>query len=245
MNGNGVPGTAAPGWASAPAIARIAGLPLAAVQGFASKQCAAAVGFDVSLHDALNATRSEMVDVLTRAVKEATGERRHFLLKVRRDCFNGRSIRAYRMAPECAWLSRVGQTLADRILQLEMELAGRTKAFSEEYRHVVERQTSLLLEQVGQRSFRRGLAVASPIVSHTARLLEGDGSGLSRRRRRRLEETLLRYLSRVVLKLSPYSTFTRLGLAVFMADGGALSLFGCPWSERSLVRVKRDRKSVV
>jgi hypothetical protein len=91
------------------------------------------------------------------------------------------------------------------------------------------------------RRFLRGIALASPLLVREAyRLREKADTGRPKERRR-LEMSLLRYLSRAALKLSPYSTLTRVALASVVTDlgQGDVRLVGSEWRERSLLRIKR------
>ncbi|MEM6454312.1 MAG: lantibiotic dehydratase [Acidobacteriota bacterium] len=70
-----------------------------------------------------------------------------------------------------------------------------------------------LAEAVDIPALHRGIAVASPLLAGKLDRLRSAQPDDDNRRIRRLRTSTLRYLSRAAAKLSPYATFTRVGLA--------------------------------
>jgi hypothetical protein len=137
---------------------------------------------------------------------------------------------------------RLGDRVAEalrRVDELEQAVARTRRAFSARYEDERERQTAELWRLVGDTGLRRGLALASP--DFTAALARsGATAELVPRKARKLTQGLIRYLTRSALKLSPYSSLTRVARA---ATGGptrgGLALAPGPWRERSLLRLRR------
>lgn len=214
-------------------LVRIAGLPASVLEPFGGEALPIALRALEGVAAELSASRAALADFLHDALKELPAELRGLALAIRRDCFNGRGLTARRTAPD--WEELRGRTAPH--LDLLVELETRELAAAAELDRVFAEQAARELEWLrtvaAHPGFRRGLALASPLVA----------SGLSRpgeggKRERRLGASLLRYVSRAALKLSPYSTFTRLALA--RPADGPLRLVGSPeeWREHSLVRLR-------
>ncbi|HEV3074262.1 MAG TPA: hypothetical protein VHB47_07585 [Thermoanaerobaculia bacterium] len=226
--------------ADIPVVVRLAGLSALALAPFGDPRLLTSLAEMESRRQRLDALRVEAVERLFRRLPVAEAAERRFLLALKRDCHNQRPI--LRHGRHALWpsaLARIGDVL-ERIAALEQDLAERERAFRSAYAGVRERERQALFEPLARPSLRRGLALASPallegLARHGARPLRG-------RRARRLEISLLRYLSRAALKLSPYSTLTPLALAdLCEGDGGgaAIRYVAGPRRERSLVRIKR------
>jgi hypothetical protein len=214
-------------------LARIAGLPASVLEPFGGEALPLALRALEDAEAELSTARGGVADFLHDILKELPAELRGLALNIRRDCFNGRSVDRFETAPR--WEELRGRTAPRLDLLLELEQRERTTAaeldrvFAEE----AARELGWLRTIAADPGFRRGLALASPLVASGLSSL-GEGG----KRERRLATSVLRYASRAALKLSPYSTFTRLALA-YPAEG-PLRLIGRPedWRERSLVRLR-------
>ena len=223
-----------------PFIVRVAGLPAEAIDGFTSEALARQLARGRELEAEVERARSEMVDGLFAAILGAPVERRRFLLQVKRDCFNGKPLARHRSSPLWPELEAVCGAAANRLLSLEEDLAAWEGETEEDFRSARGAQRRWLLELSRDPVLRRGLTLASPeLVANLNRLERPDNA--FGRKERSLEASLLRYTSRAIVKLSPYSTFTRLALGV-VKEGlppGAARYVGASWSSRSLLRLKR------
>ncbi len=225
---------------TAPVIARIAGLPASTMEPFASRACREAVEEIFRLDRDLLLLRAALVDRLHAAIPNAPPAARRFLLDVKRDCFNGRDIRGRRTSADWRLVAEAAGPLAGRLVDVEEQAAGWEEDFESLYRRERDRQSRALCELVEEHAFRRALALTSPQLTRSRRRLVEMPPGAYGRKERKLEESLLRYASRAALKLSPFSTFTRLALGmVAPATDGPLRLGGLPWAERSILRLKR------
>jgi hypothetical protein len=224
-----------------PLLARIAGLPIDTIRAYRSDQCAEASNRYNRIHDSLTSMRAQLIDRLYKAIQNASPGQRRFLLSVKRACFNHRPLERYCNAVQWPMLVEFGGSLVDDILALESELAAVVDRFEQDYRRICIAQRGQLLRHIADPGFRRGLALASPAVSLNVNRLNDGVGNYAERRRRSLETTLVRYVSRAALKLSPFSTFTRVALAAVDVDAShGVKLIGeQPWIERSLLRIRR------
>ncbi len=221
-----------------PILARISGLPADAMAAFASSLCEDEVSRLREVRAELTRARAELVDRLHAAIPGAPPSLRRALLAVKRDTFNGRSLERHRGAAYWEELQRLAGSCVDSAGRLEAELASHAAALEAAHAHVLERERLRLLILLDDPALLRGIALASPVLVESL----GRYLGLAGHPRDgRLETSLLRYVSRAALKLSPYSTLTRsaLGVARDGLPAGGLRLLGQGWSQRSLVRLKR------
>lgn len=220
-----------------PFIARIAGLPASIVSAFRSDRCREEAETINRLSQELASLRAETADRLFLAVPTAPPEMRRTLLAVKRDCFNGREIRHYGDTFLDSLHPWAGDLLA-RIVGLEGQLATLWEIFEESYENARDQVRELLLLLGEDRELRRGLTLASRDLVENHRRLK-NRYALYGRKERSAERSLARYVTRTVVKLSPYSTLTRLGLgAAVSQQGSAVRLLGPPWKAASLVRLK-------
>ncbi len=224
-------------------LARVSGLPGTAIQQVSSNLCELLQAID-ALEQELAAARAELVEGLHGLIRLATPEARRFLLAVKRDAFNGRPLGRHRADPRWRELTRQAGPAAERAAALDERLAGAREAYESAYRRRRAREHRLLLAVLDDAGFRRGLALASPVLAAAAGRARRSGPDIDPgRRENRLDLGLLRYVSRAALKLSPFSTLTRIALGTLdpLANDAAepLSWVGGGWSERSLLRLRR------
>jgi hypothetical protein len=227
---------------AAPLIVRVAGLPAEVIGG-------CELGRQVEgmrrLEGDLAAARQELVDRLYSSIRGAPAARRRFLLAVKRDCFNGRPLDRRRGTEGWADVEEVAPRLSARVLELESALADWRRDFVSSYNATVGDEIDRLVALLDDRMFSCGLALASPLVARQARRLVGRSVDTFGRDERRLAATLVRYVSRAAFKLSPFSTFTPVGLAAVRpaSPGGravaAVRLAGGEARDVSLLRLRR------
>ncbi len=218
-------------------IARLGGIPCDAVLSFRGRlednlQSMAA------LEAELGVARNELVDCLYKNIHDADPAKRHALLSVKRDCFNGRLLQPHCSSAEWEFVEEAAGRLAHRVLQLEQDSEVAWRQFLQGYETESGRQYQCLRQLLDDPLFATGLAVASPVVAREADRIRKKALTEYGRRERRLATTLLRYVSRAALKLSPFSTFTTVGLAAVDDQLEPLSLAGGGWRRRSLVRLR-------
>lgn len=227
---------------ASPCLVRVSGLPALSMAEFSGSLLNPLLGELREVRSHLGGARDAMVDRLYEAVGRSPAELRGFLLQAKRDCYNGR--RLGRLQDDSHWprLEEVGGRLVREILELEEQASKLQERFEEAYRSQRAAERTALLRLLDDHpQVLRGIALGSSVLlENLHRLREGDPRNPDRRERK-LEKSLLRYLSRAALKLSPFSSLTRLGLGILTDQRvpGTVSLSGGPWEERSLVRVRR------
>lgn len=225
-----------------PVLVRIAGLPASTLEIFSRSWGASGYESLLARQEDLEASRSLLIERLYTAVGHAPPKARGFLLQVKRDCFNRRALSHH--LDDSRWQD-LGGPLEElsRTVGQEKALSEATRAFGALYRKQRSREVEELLEVAEGLSFRRGLALASPILLGRLPRQRRLDTGSWSRRQRKLASSLARYATRCAAKLSPYSTFTRIavGTARSTPEPSAPTSrkeFSCPWQERSLLRVK-------
>lgn len=227
---------------SAPLILRVAGLPAEVMGPFGDGALLDALAEGDRLRERLARTRSALVDCLHGAIGTRAREERRFLLAVKRSCFNGVALKAFRQDPQWPLLLHVASTLVEELVALEGAAEEAEARFEELYRRALRRERERVVELLDDRAFVRGLAVASPEVARNLDRLRGRDPESFGRREKRLCLTLSRYASRAALKLSPLSTLTRTALALVTdEEAGGLSLLpASAWRERSTVSLRYE-----
>ncbi|GMU07991.1 lantibiotic dehydratase [Corallococcus caeni] len=219
---------------------RVAGKPTTVLAPLISERCVAHLRRLEEMERELTALRSQVADALFAELPHADEEVRPLLLALKRDCFNQRPIRRHVASPRWEHSSRNSKAPLKVLLEKEQAHAEERQRFHDAYTEDATRGHQGLLEQGRAADFLRALSLASPgLVEYLDRLYTRPREQYGKRERK-MEQSLLRYLTRAAVKLSPYSTLTRVGLCV-VADTSASGprLLGTNWDERSLVRVKR------
>jgi hypothetical protein len=224
-----------------PVPVRVAGLPLRAVQALHSERCAEAARRCDEVFRALEGARRELVDELHRAVPDAPREVRRELLALKRRCYAGRLLAGSPSSTAQAWpgLAAACPTL-NTARALEDSLTERTAALGRVLDDVETAQRASLLAHLDDPGFRRGMTLAAPVLAAAAREARRAPGRLARADRRRLDESMARYVSRAALKLSPFSTLTRVATGTAAATG-----LPAGWPahndlvERSVLRLRR------
>jgi hypothetical protein len=226
----------------APVIVRVAGLAAELMDEFASRPLTEKTEALEELCRRIAEMRSALVSCLHGAIRQTPKERRGVLLSAKRDCFNARSLRAYREHPEWRLLTEIAGTLAEGIVDLEREIEAEEAGFEELYRRELHREWGALIRLLGDQAFMRGLTLASPELVRNLGRLDGKSPSRFGRKERRLMLTLLRYASRAAVKLSPFSTLTRIGLGLIANDGapGFELLDAGRWQEKATASLRRE-----
>jgi hypothetical protein len=223
---------------AAPFILRIAGLSTDRIAPFATDLVASHVAPALQLEGELDAIRGEMIERIDAVLTSAEPALRRFLLQLKRDCFNRRSLRKHERSPHWPALRELIDDLADRSVEIEKRLEHWSSELQAAYERERERELRHLESLLEDRGFVRGITLASPVLLENVHRLNDAGRG---RKATMLRNSLLRYASRAALKTSPFSALTRLaiGLVGDAEDTDGLRLVGHGWQARSLLRFKR------
>lgn len=221
-------------------LVRVSGLPPSLMAAFSTRLPELRRELDESEAD-LAHRRGQLVDALYALIGDADPEVRHALLRVKRDAYNARPLERHRESPDWPLLEEVAGDLLTPVLDLERRRDERRKRADEAYATALDEEQRTLQRTVEDEAFARGLAAASQVVSQAAERWRRRPVERFRSRDLRLSMTLLRYVSRAAVKLSPFSTFTAVGLGRVRPspEPGPARFTNGPWRARSLVRVRR------
>jgi hypothetical protein len=224
--------------ACAPFILRIAGLSTDRMAPFATDLVSARVATGLRFEDELDAVRRELIARIDAVLTSTDVPLRRFLLQIKRDCFNRRSLRKHTRSPHWPALRAWIGELADRGVEIEGRLADWSSEFQAAYERERERELRHLESLLTDQGFVRGIALASPALLENVQRLHDARRGC---KTARLRASVLRYASRATLKTSPFSALTRvaIGLVDEAEDTDGLRLLGQGWKARSLLRFKR------
>jgi hypothetical protein len=223
-----------------PLIARVAGLPAETLAPFASERCCTEVARLIELQESTRGVREALVQEIHQEIVDAPPLRRRSLLDLRRDAAQGRTLRKYRRQTERGQLLGHLVDRIEEIVALEEQVVLHQKQLEKDFEDQKERECRHLIELSQDPRFLRGLAHGSLVLVDNIPRLTRTPSGQYGRRERRLQESLLRYVSRAAVKLSPLSTLTTIGLGVADAETTTFRLVGSrPWRERTLICVRR------
>lgn len=224
-----------------PVIIRVSGLPASTVAALRGDRAMAAVTRLDALEAQMAAVREQTADRIFTILTEADPEGRRHLLELKRDCFNGRPLRKHRQGTR--WTSlreRLGNELADRLATVDDELTAARDHFRACYFEDRDRARNYLRALTRHAQLMRGVTLASPRLAAHLDRLHAINVDQYQRREHKVAHSLLRYVTRTAVKLSPYSTLTKIGVGLIGAgDDAAVRFLHGEWRERSLVRVKR------
>lgn len=222
-----------------PIVARVAGLPISAVTRLRGEATLAALTELTAVEEATTTLRQVVAEELYRAVPKIDPTLRRQVLRLKRDCFNGRPLKAL----DNEIINALRPWSDDRLRQLlflEEQLVVYRDALQRSYAEDRERSRRHLLKQCEDTDFRRGLTLASQLAERGVGRLSEVTYDTYGRRERRAEQSLARYVTRAAVKLSPFSTFTKiaLGLAQPGSQCSPLKWVQEMKPERSLVRLQ-------
>lgn len=227
-----------------PFILRLAGLYREILDPLRSAELSAHLETFEQLDASLETARGEMVDLIFAGLSAAPDGLRSRLLAIKRDCFNGRPSTRHLETEAWRYLNGAHPAECLKLTALERRRAELWQDLEASHRRCRENGLAHFYEQVlNHRFLRRGLALASPVLSRTLRKRGGSLDGLAARKRRKLDQSLLRYLTRAAFKTSPYSTLTPIGVGL-LTDGEEESQSTAgrlltSTSDRSFLRARR------
>lgn len=219
------------------AVVRSNNIPLREVEGLtASRPFAEMIGSVLALEDELEAMREATCDTLFELAHDDP-ERFRELIALKRSIFKSAPARGVldRFAVILAAEPELG-SWRNKARELVRTLDALHAAFDKGLASARARARSLAAEP----AFQEGMSFARGAVSRTAIAYARGGNPLDKKALND-EETVLRYLGRALLKVSPFSSFTSVGFAPIV-DGATTRLR----RERALVhRYSYDRATVL
>jgi lantibiotic biosynthesis protein len=176
--------------------------------------------------------KTKLSEVLFSSVQNIENpKQQNLILNIRRDIFNGRKISDMKLKEAESILSeevtnelRTFFAVEDMVRHLEAE--GET-IFMKELSGV----RGKFKELVQQDNLRNGLLLSSKSLLDQMHLYLRRDSGSLRKKELQIESGLLKYITRIYAKTSPFSTFTNLAIAKVTADENG-SFIDCDIQER-------------
>ncbi|HEX2165100.1 MAG TPA: lantibiotic dehydratase [Thermoanaerobaculia bacterium] len=227
---------------AAPILVRVAGLPASAIDCFSSPELLHRTARRKEGEERLRALRESLVDLLFGELAAQPPELRKLMLALKRDCFNRRPLAPRTEDPRWPRLGDALRAPLDEAVRLERQLGHEEEEIRDLWRREIQREREALRDVLDDRSLLRGVSLASQPLAQRMDAFETPADPLRpNRKQRKLEQSLLRYVSRAAVKLSPYSTLTRVGLGTVAAreGDGSLAFVGGDWEETSLLRMRR------
>jgi hypothetical protein len=166
------------------------------------------------LRTSLQNQREALVEQLFTAIKEQSDNKeRQRLLQIKRDIFNGKWPPASALATH--------QTLS-AALQLCLDTYTQQQSLARQWEHAFNEQLAAHRRHLQSLSrhelLRKGILLSSPVLYAQLDSFAAANPRAFRNRELKNEYSLLRYLTRMACKTSPFSTFTYTGIAT--ADDG-------------------------
>jgi hypothetical protein len=220
----------------------MSGLPAQVVMALRGDRAMAAVARLDALEAQMVALREETAARIFTILPETDPQDRRLLLNLKRDCFNGRPLRNHRQGARWASLRAwLGHDLSDRLAQTDDELIAAREQLRVHYVADRDRGREHLRALTRHTELMRGVTLASPGLAEYLDRLHARDVNQYQRREHKVAHSLLRYVTRAAVKLSPYSTLTKVSLGVIGggdADGVAVRFLDGERRERSLLRIK-------
>lgn len=217
-------------------LLRVAGLPAKVMAPLSSPGLDEGVYELDLLRRKADAARRDLVESLYELVHGALPEDRRFLLALKRDAFNGRNLEKHAQA--ALRLPNASAEHFSRALQLQKGLQELEKTFADKLAGELRRQHAALAAHLSDARFLRAITLSSQVLRTELETFPPHWVGQPGRRERRLQGSLLRYLSRAALKLSPFSTFTAIGLGRLEERPGEVRFVTAEARDSGIVRVQ-------
>lgn len=230
------------GLSELPIIGRRAGLPARELDSFGSPEAMALLGKKEQLANELAVARAAMVETIVDKLSGFEANERRFLLNVKRSCFNGREIGHFSEKPEWKTLLQVSAPLAEKIRILEAEIQLVDRAIEATYRRDSLRERRHLLGMLENQKFLRGVAIGrSGLIQKARSQAKSLSASGFEKSAARWEDSLLRFLTRAVCKMSAQSTLTSWLRGSLRQSSTVFHFDGEPQNELSLVRLDRPQ----
>ena len=203
------------------AVVRLAGSPVAVLEGLRCARSWRTAGDLVRLRTEITDATGELSDLLHAAIGAAgDGELKARLVSVRRAVHRGRRVDPARLADVPADLVAPVQEWTDRLTERDRLLAALPEQLEEDWAASYESlRTAARLP-----AFQLGLVHANPDMF----LALGKWFGTGRAPQRQTVLRLAQYLARSAAKTSPYSTFTSSGLTAWGRADDIVEMSGQP-----------------
>jgi hypothetical protein len=189
-------------------LARYASLPFSTLAAWQLSGISAYLKTMDQLQASIQQQKDALCDLLFTAISEQTDNKeRQRLLQLKRDIFNGK-------VP--AHVATVNNQLA-AALQAYRDICAQQQQLSQEWEHTfnthMTRHRQQLQTLTQEELLRNGILLSSPVLYTQLDSFAAADPSAFRNRELKNEYSLLRYLTRMAAKTSPFSTFTYTGIA--------------------------------
>lgn len=151
---------------------------------------------------------------------QTDGKIQNKLLNLKRSIFNLKKLGEADMNTASSWLDSRTSELYNEYQELSAEIAGIDQELEKMFNAEVLETRNKLAEMGGMSSIQKGLLLSSqPLLNNVEDYRKQDRSKV-RKKELKTEESLVKYLTRMTAKTSPFSTFTNLTTNTY-GTGGA------------------------
>ncbi len=223
-------------------VCRVAGLPVSSMENLRLVQTVDAQHDVFDLEKRLSVEGSALADRLYAIVGELKDRRvRGSLLQVRRDVHN---VRRPKLAAQKRVESKLPPAIAidlQRYCDQYDELIKRRSSVEEIFEGEILASRKKLRGLVDDTDFQKGLCLSSEALLRAARRYQAGRHGT---KNKQIERGLMRYLSRMAMKTSPFGTFCAIAAGELSTDPSVvesqeLMFTGDPRRKQSLVRLNK------
>ena len=221
-------------------VCRVGGLPATLVRDLHAADCVCVLEELATLESRIDALREPLSDRLFAAVggNEDPAQRRS-LLALRRSLHNRRPLDPETAADFVAEIAGLGEILAfeAKVRQLERD-------FEELFPRELAASRQALARHLAERDFENALLISSPVLFGGLPRYRAMDAGAMSAKDRQIERGLLKYITRMALKSTPFSTFCsilpgRIEGRGTDRGGGVLRLEGPALTRRSFIRLNK------
>jgi len=219
-------------------ICRLSGVPVGYVERLRSNHLVQAAAALRDSDVAFQCIQQSLLEILFGVIGSCrvTAERR-LLVRIKRDVFNSRPIDAppQGLLPEEA--AAAVAAYRDAALALRQEEHNFRALFGEEAREA----TAQLLAGAEDEDFQKGIALSSPALTAALAAQRRSANSKSARNRTKLQRGVLRYLTRMAMKATPFGTFSAIVPGTLSIDAEPFyMLAGNPSYKQTSIRLNKS-----
>ncbi|GGX17975.1 lantibiotic dehydratase [Aquimarina muelleri] len=169
--------------------------------------------------------RDNICNYLHALVKEAlTSSEKQFFINMKRDIYNSRNITSQDRAKLVERLNKKNKDLFEYYIVLKEKKEDLLIEWQDRYVNTITRHRGIIQELSKNELFQKGVRLSSKVFYNQLDTFSKKTILSFGKKEARLEYSLLRYLTRMYFKTSPFSTFTNLGLANLIEIGDTYTL---------------------
>ena len=148
----------------------------------------------------------------------------NLIQNLRRDLFNNRKIKNNKLNKAKEVLSNELKQVLESYLELSLSIKSRIHAFEEQYQEGLYQNREVFKQIANQDNLKKGLLLSSKSLLDRLDSYTKKGVKDFRKKEYQIEQGLLKYLTRMYTKTSPFSTFTNLSMAELSEEHNAATI---------------------